>query len=168
MNALAPDACHRFPTCTLPDTVLGLSPPPTSIVRHQDREDCRDAARGLIDRSLLQAVGSSDYRVHDLLLDFVKDSVKPAPLKRAASRQAKYLGRLDVVNRFATEGTCQEGLYSLMALWRPVERLSSNPRVQVDAYRAHFELLVEEKHEDVAFCHWAVGRLLEIEVRKEM
>eukprot|EP00752_Nemacystus_decipiens_P011921 g10571.t1 len=158
---------HFMSLAVLPKAVVAPLEMLMNLWNLEDKEDCRDAARGLIDRSLLQAVGSSGYRVHDLLLDFAKESIKPAPLEKAASLQALYLGRLDVVKGYADEGNFLESLYSLMALWRPVERVSNNPRVQVEVYRANFEALGEDKSDDVAMCYLFVGLLLMLEGKYE-
>lgn len=131
---------------------------PTTALYFQDNEDCRDVARGLVGRSLLQAVGNSGYRVHDLLLNFVRDRIKPAPLEKAVSRQAQYLARYDVV----VSGDFHEGYSSLVALWRPVDELSSNPRIQVEATNTSVEQL-KDAEASVFYCLF-VGRLLERQV----
>lgn len=149
---------------------------PPSLVRFQDLQDCRDVVAVLVGRSLLQPVGSSGYRVHDLLLDFVKHGVKPTPpLAAVALRQAKYLGRLDVIQTYANSGcdTSIGGGYSLMgyfplaALWRAVEEVSSDPRLQVDTYSSSLKSLGEGESEEAASVFWAVGSLLEFQVSAE-
>lgn len=122
----------------------------------------------------MQPVGIAGYRVHDLVWDFVKDRIKSAPLEKAASRQAKYLGRLDVVLRHANnrgsdpfffEGDSLMAYFPLAALWRSVEEVSSNTRLQVDTYGSSLKSLGEEESEDAADVYWAVGSLLEFQVR---
>lgn len=125
----------------------------------QDTQDCIHIAQGLVDRSLLRRAGSNEYRIHDLLLDFVGDHIKPDLRKSVASRQAQYLAKFGVVRRYATEGILA-GFYALMALWRPLELLQ--PRVQVEVYKK--QLPAGEESEDAAFFYWAVARLLELQV----
>lgn len=129
----------------------------------QDRQDCIDIARGLVDRSLLQKVGNADYRIHDLLLDFVGHHIKPHVRKRVASRQAQYIVKFSVVKRYALAGG-ERGYYSLMALWRPLEQLE--PGLQVEAYKETLPKGGDESEDD-AFFYWAVARLLELQVGPE-
>lgn len=109
-------------------------------------------------------MGSDGYRVHDLVLEFVKDRIKPAALEKAASRQAQYLGRLDVVRRHSYAGDSKNDFFSLMALWQPVEELSTNPRLQVEAYSTNLELVRGEESKEVAYIFGAVGSLLGLQV----
>lgn len=113
------------------------------------------------------------YQVHDLLLDFVKHGINPTPpLAAVASRQAKYLGGLNVVLSYANSGYDTSiwgrhelvGYSPLASLWRPVEELSSNPRLQVETYTSSLGSLGGEESEYAANAHWAVGSLLELQV----
>lgn len=137
---------------------------PISHPSEQDVQGTRDEARGLMGRSLLQAVGRGGYRVHDLLLDFARVRVTPALLELAAKRQAQYLGRLHVVRGYAGKGEHKEGFYTLMSLWRSVEYLSHNPRLQVKEYRTSLQVLGEDESTDVGDVCWALGRLFQLQV----
>lgn len=134
----------------------------------QDSQETRDEARSLMGRSLLQAVGSGGYRMHDLLLDFARDRIKPTPLALTVKCQAQYLARLDVVREYAGDGHHNEGFYALMSLWRSVEELSDNPRVQADEYRNGLQVLAEDDSTDSGYVHWALGRLFELQVGEVM
>ncbi|CAM9386450.1 unnamed protein product [Ectocarpus sp. 12 AP-2014] len=68
----------------------------------QDMEGTRDEADGLVSKSLLQGVGGDEYRVHDLVLDFlnIKITADEEIMGNATALQAQYLGRLDVVKSY--------------------------------------------------------------------
>ena len=137
---------------------------PVSHPLEQDVQETRDEARGLMGRSLLQAVGRGGYRVHDLLLDFARDRIRPALIELAAKRQAQYLGRLHVVRGYAGKGEHKEGFYALMSLWRSVEDLSHNPRLQFEEYHTSLQVLGEDESTDVGDIFWALGRLFQLQV----
>lgn len=71
------------------------------------------------------------YAVHDLVLDFAKLKIVEFESTRenAISRQAHYLGRLDVTLNYA-EGEDAAGLYRLIALWRSLEELHRDVGLQ--------------------------------------
>lgn len=73
---------------------------------------------------MLQPAGDA-YRVHDLVLRFLKPKLK-ADLKRstATSRMGNHLGQLKVLQRFVYATGTRYGVYSLISLWRSVEDLS--------------------------------------------
>ena len=87
------------------------------ILEHcsQDPRDVQSSAKSLVARSLVQVRGDG-YFVHDLLLDFAKNAIDPETKKVATSRQAQYLGRLDVLEGFYDGSTgLGRGYVSLMA-----------------------------------------------------
>lgn len=135
---------------------------PPSI--EQDVLETRDEAQGLMSRSLLQAVDGEGYRIHDLLLDFARDRVKPALLELSTKCQARYLSRLDVVRGYADESSTTTGFYTLMVLWRSAEELSDNPLLQVEAYRASLHVLAAEESSDAVYIHWTLGNLFALQV----
>lgn len=89
-------------------------------------------------KSLLQGVGGGGYRVHDLLLEFVKIGIKSDVdlLEDATERQAQYLRRLDVVKRYESleNGAGSQGFFFLAALWRSVEELSGDRNLEIASY----------------------------------
>ena len=107
----------------------------------QELEDARLAAKDLQSRSLLQKRGN-DYAVHDLLLNFVKVTIEEfeAIKKIATSRQAGYLGRLDVLSGYLTWGKNGD-LYSLVALWRSLEELSGDTQLEENTYKSSLEVV---------------------------
>lgn len=137
---------------------------PYPHVSEQDLQEARDEAQGLAGRSLLQAVDSGGYRMHDLLLDFARDRIKPGPLESAVSRQVQYLSMLNVLWRYVIGGHNTEGLYSLMALWRSVQELCDNPRVQVEAYREKMQVWADDETTNAALLHGALGELFSSQV----
>lgn len=104
--------------------------------------------------------------MHDLLLDFARYRIEQAPLEKAVLCQAQYLGRLDIVWGYAIEGDHIESYYSLMALWRSVEALSSSTRLQVDEYGASLRVLAGEVSAEAANLHAVVGKLFYMQVSK--
>ncbi|CAN0558015.1 unnamed protein product, partial [Ectocarpus sp. 12 AP-2014] len=86
-------------------------------------------AKQLVDQSMLQPAGDA-FRVHDLVLLFLKLKLKADPSRPVAtSRVAEYLGQLKVLRRFVDDGETSNGVYSLMALWRSVEDLADESHV---------------------------------------
>lgn len=70
---------------------------------------------------MLQPVDDA-YRVHDLILRFLKPKLMANPLRPVAiSRIAGYLGKLNVLGRFAEAGETTDGLYALITLWKTAE-----------------------------------------------
>ncbi|CAM9900520.1 unnamed protein product [Ectocarpus sp. 4 AP-2014] len=134
----------------------------------EDPEGTRDAAEGLVRKCLLHAVGGGGYRVHDLVLEFAKTSIRAEEetVEKATALQAQYLGRLDVLESFRDpeHGAGDQGLFFLDALWRSVEKLSRDPGLEVASYRASLgELESCEATEAVARSYWSVGFLFKIQ-----
>lgn len=134
----------------------------------QDLEGTRDEARGLADKCLLQDVGGRGYRVHDLLLEYVRIKIKAdnEMASRAVERQARYLRRLDVVKGFHSpeHGAGNQGLFVLATLWRSIEELSGNPELQAALYSASLsELEALDASADVA-AYFCIGNLLQRQV----
>ncbi|CAN0023190.1 unnamed protein product [Ectocarpus fasciculatus] len=137
----------------------------------EDVEGTRDEAEGLVSKSLLQAVGGGGYRVHDLVLEFAKTSIRAEEetVEKATALQAQYLGRLDVLKSYRDpeHGAGDQGLFFLDALWRSVEKLSGDPELEVASYRASLaELGSCEETEALATSYWSVGFLFYIQVRQ--
>ncbi|CAB1119264.1 unnamed protein product [Ectocarpus sp. CCAP 1310/34] len=134
----------------------------------EDAEGTREEAEGLVSKCLLQAVGGSGYRVHDLVLEFVKTSIRAEEemVEKATALQAQYLGRVDVLKSYGDpeHGAGNQGLFFLDALWRSVEKLSGDPELEVASYRASLgELESCEATEDVASSYRWVGFLFNIQ-----
>ncbi|CAN0076742.1 unnamed protein product, partial [Ascophyllum nodosum] len=100
----------------------------------------REEAKGLVSKCLLQDMGRGGYRVHDLILEFVKIKIKADSeiLGKTTALQAQYLGRLNVLKSYgdSEHGAGSQGLLFLDALWRSVEKLSGDPGLEVASYRA--------------------------------
>lgn len=141
------------------------------VFKWQDAEGTREEAYGLVSKCLLQDVGGGGYRVHDLVLDFMKIKIKAdAEMAEGASAlQAQYLARLDVVESYTNpgHGAGNQGFFVLGALWRSVEKLSGDPRLEVASYRASLAELesCEPTTEVAKFCLF-VGFLFDIQVRQ--
>ncbi|CAM9971540.1 unnamed protein product [Ectocarpus sp. 8 AP-2014] len=137
----------------------------------EDPEGTRDEAEGLVNKCLLHAVGGGGYRVHDLVLEFAKTSIKAEEetVKRATALQAQYLGRLEVLKSYGNpeHGAGDQGLFFLDALWRSVEKLSGDPELEVASYGTSLRELESGKMtEAVARSYWSVGLLFDIQVRQ--
>lgn len=137
----------------------------------QDEEGTRDVAEGLVSKCLVQDVGLGGYRVHDLVLEFLKDNIKADAemVKKATAQQAQYLRRLDVLKSYGDpeHGAGSQGLFLLGALWRSVEELSRDPELEVASYRASLgELESCKRTADVASSYSSVGFLFQIQVRQ--
>ncbi|CAN0382120.1 unnamed protein product [Ectocarpus sp. 8 AP-2014] len=134
----------------------------------EDAEGTRDEAEGLVSKCLLRAVGGGGYRVHDLVLEFAKTSIRAEEetVKKATALQAQYLGRLDVLESYGDpeHGAGDQGLFFLDALWRSVEKLSGDPELEVASYRASLgELESCEATKAVATSYCSVGFLFDIQ-----
>lgn len=121
-------------------------------------------------KCLLQDVGGGGYRVHDLVLDFVKIKIKAdvEMVKKVTALQARFLGRLDVLKSYRDpkHGLANQGLFFLDALWRSVEKLSGDPALEVASYRASLGQLEScEATTDVASSYCSVGFFFNIQVR---
>ncbi|CAN0454038.1 unnamed protein product [Ectocarpus sp. 12 AP-2014] len=127
-------------------------------------EGTLDEADGLVSKSLLQGVGSDEYRVHDLVLDSLKIKIAADEemMGNATALQAQYLGRLDVVKRYENpeHGAGNQGLFVLDALWRWAKKLSGDPGLEVASYRTSLgEFKSCEATADVASSYSSVGFL---------
>lgn len=136
----------------------------------QDKKGAREEADSLTSKSLLQDVGGGGYRVHDLVLDFVKIKIKAdvEMVKKVTALQAHFLGRLDVLKSYENpeHGAGNQGLLVLDSLWRSVEKLSQDPGLEVASYRASLgELGSCEATADLANSYSSVGFLFNIQVR---
>ncbi|CAM9762259.1 unnamed protein product [Ectocarpus sp. 8 AP-2014] len=134
----------------------------------EDAEGTHDEAEGLVSKCLLHAVGGGGYRVHDLVLEFAKTSIRAEEetVEKATALQAQYLGRLDVLETYRDpeHGAGDQGLFFLDALWRSVEKLSGDPELEVASYRASLgELESCEATEAVATSYCSVGFLFNIQ-----
>lgn len=93
---------------------------PMVILNHisQDFRDAQVSTKSFVSRKLLQ-VRRDGYLVHYLLLDFAKKQIEGETREPATSRQAQYLGRLDVLKAYqANKDQLSRGYYDLIALWR--------------------------------------------------
>lgn len=131
----------------------------------------REEADGLVSKCLLQDVGEGRYRVHDLVLQFVKIKIKAdvEMMENASFQQAQYLSRLNVLKRYQDpdHDAGSQGLFVLDALWRSVENLSRNSQLEVDSYHTSLrELETCEAMADVANCYHCVGSLFRIQARQ--
>ncbi|CAM9752024.1 unnamed protein product [Ectocarpus sp. 6 AP-2014] len=134
----------------------------------EDAEGTHAEAEGLVSKCLLHAVGGGGYRMHDLVLDFAKTSIRAEEenVKRATVLQAQYLGRLDVLESYGDpeHGAGDQGIFFLDALWRSVEKLSGDPQLEVASYRASLgELESGEATEAVARSCSSVGFLFNVQ-----
>lgn len=78
---------------------------------------------------MLQPAGDA-FRVHDLVLRFLKLKLKADPSRPTATgRTVEYLGQLKVLQGYVGAGETSDGVYSLMALWRSVENLAEESHV---------------------------------------
>ncbi|CAN0313798.1 unnamed protein product, partial [Hapterophycus canaliculatus] len=134
----------------------------------EDTGGTQEEAEGLVGKCLLQDVGGGGYRVHDLVLDFVKIKIKAdvEMVKKATTLQAHFLGRLDVLKGYNSpeHGAGNQGLFVLDALWRSVEQLSGDPELEVASYTTSLrEFESCEATTDVANSSASVGFLFNIQ-----
>ncbi|CAN0265689.1 unnamed protein product, partial [Ectocarpus fasciculatus] len=116
--------------------------------------------------------GGDGYRVHDLVLDFLKIKITADAemVGEATSLQGQYLGRLDVVKHYYNpeHGAGDQGLFVLDALWRSVENLSGNPGLEVASYSTSLgEFESCGATADVASSYSYVGFLFDIQGKYE-
>lgn len=106
------------------------------------------------------------FRLHDLLLDFIRIKCQGEHLlvAEAVERQSQYLGRLAVLRGYYDKGESLEGFYSLIVLWRKLTKLSGNEQREVDVYHASLGELGEDKSTGTADAFAAVGSLFDLEV----
>lgn len=122
-------------------------------------------------RSLLQVRGGDAYVIHDLLLDFIRTRIEDyAETKNtAASRQAEYLGRLDVLQTYSARGEVNGGYYSLTSLWRSLEEITGDTDLVLTTYKRRLdEIDQDERGSNTAEIYEDVGILFEIQVRLEV
>lgn len=114
-------------------------------------------------RSLVHTRGGG-YEVHDMVLDFAKFKIKESTvvMEEAALLQAQYLGRPEVLCAYSDKGQVDEGLFSLISLWRSLEELSGNELLEIDTYKASLGTL--EMTIDVADTFHAVAGLFQHQV----
>ncbi|CAM9587498.1 unnamed protein product, partial [Ectocarpus fasciculatus] len=134
----------------------------------EDVKGTEEEAEAFVHKCLLQDTGRGGYRVHDLVLEFVKFKIKADvdTMQRATALQAQYLGRLDVLKSYRDpeHGAGNQGLFFLDALWRSVEKLAGNPELEVASYRASLgELELCEATDAVAISYSSVGLLFKIQ-----
>lgn len=129
--------------------------------------DARVSAKDLVSRSLLQVRGD-EYAVHDLLLDFVKTQIaKDEDVMRTATlRQSSYLGDPTILLAYYTEGNYDEGLHSLVALWRSLEEIAPDPDLEVKAYNTSVCELEESgtSSEETKEVYAALAQLFHLQV----
>lgn len=169
-------SCVEDCTCAFPFhfpmPVAGRCRFMTSLgLNFQDTEGTREEAEGLVSKYLLQDAGGGGYRVHDLVLDFVKIKIKGDEeiVGNATALHAQYLARPDVLQSYKNpeHGAGQQGLYVLDALWRSVEELSGDPGLEVASYRATLgELESCEATVEMAVSYSCVGDLFSLQVRE--
>lgn len=87
------------------------------------------------------------YRLHDLVLEYLQLTIAKDGgrlVRKASSRQATYLARLEVFKQYNTRGTevSTGGLYALVALWNSVKRLGGSVNVEA-CYRKSLEGVAE-------------------------
>lgn len=122
-------------------------------------------------RSLLQVRGGDAYVIHDLLLDFIRTRIEDyaETKKTAASRQAEYLGRLDVLQTYSARGEVNGGYYSLTSLWRSLEEITGDTDLVLTTYKRRLdEIDQDERGSNTAEIYEDVGILFEIQVRLEV
>ena len=117
----------------------------------------------LVDRCLLQPVaGGLEYGVDDLVLEYLQLAIRMDDdlAKLASSRQASFLGRVDVLQGYATVGddpATSGGMNALLALWNSAKKLDETLSVQ-RYYEGSLEGVTD-------FETWrATGRLLHLMV----
>eukprot|EP00903_Cladosiphon_okamuranus_P011715 g11018.t1 len=123
-----------------------------------------EEADGLMSKSLLQDIGGGAYRVHDLVLEFVKIRIKidAEMMGETTAQQAQYLARLDVVEIFeeTEHGAGHQAILVLDALWRSVEELSGDHGLEAALYDASVrEYESREATADAAKCYSLVASL---------
>eukprot|EP00752_Nemacystus_decipiens_P014888 g13255.t2 len=137
----------------------------------EDVKGTREDAEDLSNRCLLEDIGAGRYRVHDLLLEFLKLKLKAEDelVRRATEQQAEHLRRLDVVDGYDStdHGAGDQGLFFLAALWRSVEKLSGNLELEVNSYRASLaELESTVANENVARSFLRIGQLFSLQGKR--
>ncbi|CAM9944643.1 unnamed protein product, partial [Ectocarpus fasciculatus] len=134
----------------------------------EDMEGTREQAENLVSKCLLQDGDGGGYRVHDLVLDFVKMKIRAEEemVEKVTALQAQFLGRLDVLKGYenSEHGAGNQGLFVLGALWRSVENLSGDSQLEVASYSASLGALESsEATVEVAGCFSSVGFLFNLQ-----
>ena len=131
----------------------------------QDDKGGRRGAEFLAHNALLHEVEGS-FRVHDLLLDFIKLECRNRQdlVEDAVRRQTQFLGRLAVVRSFGQNEGMSTNLYALISLWRSLEDLSSNKQLDVQTYEASLGELGEAESTDVAYMYALIAWLFLLKV----
>lgn len=108
------------------------------ILLPQDPSDVSTSTDVLVDHGLLQVI-SDEYRLHDLVLEYVELATKMDICSRrlATWRQAHFLARPRVLKRYSEGGVLRGGFYTLVTLWNALTKLDS----QVDVKEFYMESL---------------------------
>ena len=108
----------------------------------------------------------NSYRLHDLVLVFAKSKLRGSnKVESASSRQAQFLGRLDVLQGYAKDGEASKGFYALISLWRSIEELHMDKQLCEETYEASLQDLSNDESLETAFICQSLGRLLYLQVR---
>ena len=131
----------------------------------QDDRGTKKEADLFVSSSLLQEVEGS-FRLHDLLLDYVKMKCngEDVLIAEAVERQSLYLGRLAVLRGFSDKGEILEGYYALMGLWQKLSDLSGNKKLAVEAYSRSLRGLGDDESTETADTYHAAARFFEVQV----
>ena len=134
-------------------------------VELQDDNGARREAEFLVNNALLLKVGDS-FRVHDLLLDFIKLECRSRQglVNDAVRRQAHFLGRLPVLRDFDGNDGLNANYYALIRLWRSLEELSGNKQLEVETYEASLGELGQAESTDLADAYALIGGLYNLQV----
>eukprot|EP00903_Cladosiphon_okamuranus_P009156 g8749.t1 len=141
----------------------GVSAPVTMLasIWQKDNVGARNEADFFASNSLLQEVDGS-FRLHDLLLDFLRTKCEKEIIDQAVERQSLYLGTLAVLRDYKAKGESLEGFFSLIVLWQKQAQLCGK-QLEVEVYHASLGELGDDESTGAADAFSAVGRLLELE-----
>ncbi|CAM9160206.1 unnamed protein product [Choristocarpus tenellus] len=124
--SLTPDLMERFSYLVV--LASGVSATSEMLEQLWDTPlvDVHMYAQLLVGHALLLSL-ENGYRIHDMVLDFLKFNIgrDSEIVATATSRQAQYLGRLEVLHKYALGGQVIGEMDSLLALWDSVESLSA-------------------------------------------
>lgn len=108
------------------------------------------STRVLVDNGLLGVVRDG-YCVHHLILEYLQLTITmdggDVYAKEASSRQAQYLSRLGVLHKFVGDGINTDGIYSLVALWKSVQKLDGRVDVAACYQDAMTNMVIEPSSE---------------------
>eukprot|EP00903_Cladosiphon_okamuranus_P018131 g16686.t1 len=129
----------------------------------EDAEGTQEQADGLVRTCLLQLVTGVGYRVHDLVLEFLQDNIKPDVVDEATALQVAYLRRLDKLEGYRDRKPCagNQGLFVLGCFWRAVEKLSEDPGLEVTSYRISLDELEPLVYGDAISLPWFLPTFLQ-------